>query len=501
MPRPITILAATLAFFLGIAAALMWVHYRTPASTPSTAASTGKPLYWYDPMVPDKHFDAPGKSPFMDMQLVPKYANGGSAPGTVAIDPRLAQNFGVRTTAAERSTLQTTVRVTGTIAFDERAISVVQSRVAGIVEQLHVRAVLSPVAAGQPLLTVLAPDWTAAQEEYLALRRARTPGLDPLRAAARQRLALLGISDAQIRAIERTGQAQTRVTLTASRAGVVGELNVRDGATIATGMPLMRINGLDEVWINAAIPEAQRSRVAPGAAVKAQVPAFPGETFDGVIETVLPDVDAVTRTQTARIVLRNPEHRLAPGMYASVEIVPTTATENVLVPSEAVIATGLRNVVIVDAGSGHFRAQEVRVGDESGGKTVVLDGVKPDENVVLSGQFLIDSEASLTGTLARLDASNDAPAMSMEKAAESVPAPEQHLATGRIKRIDGHQWTIDADAIPSLGMGAMTMTFVCPQKVPTDDIHAGQRVSFSFFRNADGAFEIAKMAVIDGAKP
>lgn len=509
MPRPITILAVVLAFLLGITATLLWVRYRSPAPIPTTATSGEKALYWYDPMVPDKHFDAPGKSPFMDMQLVPKYANSGSAPGTVAVDSRLAQNLGVRTATAERGMLQATVRTTGTVAFDERAISVVQSRVAGIVEQLHVRATLTEVVAGQPLLTVLAPDWTAAQEEYLALRRAQTTGLDPLRAAARQRLVLLGIGDAQIHAIERSGRAQTRITLTAPRAGVVGELNVRDGATIAAGIPLMRINGLDDVWINAAIPEAQRSRVSPGAAVKAQVPAFPGESFDGIIETVLPDVDATTRTQTARIVLKNPEHRLAPGMYASVEIVPSTGAENVLVPSEAVIATGLRNVVIVDAGSGHFRAQEVRLGDEFGGKTVVLEGVKPGDNVVLSGQFLIDSEASLTGTLARLETRSNAPAMSMEKPAESTPASEQHLATGRVKRIDGHNWTIDADAIPSLDMGAMTMSFVCPQKIPIDDIRAGQRVSFSFFRNADGAFEIAKIAVLDagvapkpnGAKP
>lgn len=198
-------------------------------------------------------------------------------------------------------------------------------------------------------------------------------------------------------------------------------------------------------------------------------------------------------------------------MYASLDIIPTIAgAESVLVPSEAVIATGLRNVVIIDAGQGHFRAQEVRLGDESGGKTVVLDGVKDGDKVVLSGQFLIDSEASLTGTLARLEGNSEtSSSVPMEKPADAVPTPELHLATGTVKRIAGHDWTIDADAIASLNMGAMTMSFVCPQKIPTEDIHAGQRVSFSFFRNADGAFEIAKIAVLDagvtpkpnGAKP
>jgi len=184
---------------------------------------------------------------------------------------------------------------------------------------------------------------------------------------------------------------------------------VRDGATIAPGMPLMRINGLDDIWINAAIAEAQGGRMAAGAAVEARVPAFPSEIFAGTIETLLPDVDAATRTLTARIVLNNPQHKLVPGMYASLDITPTAAgAESVLVPSEAVIATGLRNVVIVDASQGHFRAQEVRLGDEANGKMVVLDGIRAGDEVVLSGQFLIDSEASLTGTLARLESRGDA---------------------------------------------------------------------------------------------
>ncbi|MBS0513948.1 MAG: efflux RND transporter periplasmic adaptor subunit [Proteobacteria bacterium] len=505
MRRLPMILIAAAAVLLGIAATFLWTHYRAPNAT-GTSASGEKALYWFDPMVPDKHFDAPGKSPFMDMQLVPKYAGGANAePGTVEINPRQVQNLGVRTAPAEKGALQTTVRATGSIAFDERAVSVVQSRVPGIVEQLHVRAPLTQVSAGQPLLTLLAPDWTAAQEEYLSLQRTQTAGLESLRRAARQRLLLLGMSEAQIRGVERSGQAQTRVTLTAPRAGVIGELGVRDGATVMAGAPLMRINGLDDVWINAAIPEAQRARVAAGARVSAQVAAFPGETFDGEIEAVLPEVDAATRTQTARIVLKNPHGKLAPGMYASVEIASSAAsTSSVLVPTEAVIATGLRNVLIVDAGDGHFRAQEVRLGDEAGGKTAVLDGVKEGDRVVLSGQFLIDSEASLTGTLARLEGSDGAAAvMPMNDSAE--PAPELHLAQGTVRRIDGHNWTIDTDAIASLDMGAMTMTFVCPQNVPTDDVRSGRRVSFSFFRNPEGAFEIAKIAVIDakpsGAKP
>jgi Cu(I)/Ag(I) efflux system membrane fusion protein len=420
------IVVAVGAFAAGIVSTWFVMHRR--AAAPTAAVSTGaaatekKALYWYDPMVPQQHFDHPGKSPYMDMQLVPKYADaaGGDA-GTVRIDPRQVQNLGVRTARAERGTLTRTVRATGTVAFDERAVTVVQSRVPGIVEHLFVRSPLATVTQGQPLLTLTAPDWTAAQEEYLALRRTHSAGLDGVRGAARQRLVLLGMGEAQIRAVERSGHAQTRVTIDAPRAGVIGELGVREGATVMAGAPLMRINGLDSIWMDVAIPEALVGRVAAGSTIKAELPAFPGESFDGKVEALLPDVDATTRTLVARIALPNPQHRLAPGMFARVEIASSIhAVDSVLIPSEAVIATGTRQVVIVDAGEGRFRAQEVRLGEEADGRTSVLEGLHDGDTVVLSGQFLIDSEASLTGTLARLEVGSDADAKQDAAAAPSA---------------------------------------------------------------------------------
>ena len=420
------ILAAALGLVIGIAATWFVLHRATPAPAGSSTSAENV-LYWYDPMVPDQHFDKPGKSPFMDMQLVPKRAgNPDQAAGVVNIDPREVQNLGIRTARAERGTLTSTVRAIGTVVFDERAVTVVQARVAGIVERLDVRAPLAAVKQGQPLLTLLAPDWTAAQQDYLSLRRTRAPGLDELRNAARERLLLLGMSEGQIRAIEQGGQAQTRIAVTAPRAGVIGELTAREGASVMPGTPLLRINGLDTVWINAAIPETQIGRVTPAASVAVEFPAFPGEHFDGQVEALLPDIDAATRTQTARIVLRNPDHRIAPGMFARVEIAAAgSATVGVLVPTEAVIATGTRSVVIIADGQGHFRAQQVRIGDEANGKTQVLDGVGDGEALVLSGQFLIDSEASLSGTLARLqggDAAHESKAPNGTKPAGIKPA-------------------------------------------------------------------------------
>ncbi len=410
--------AVFLGLVVGIVATWIVLHRGVNPTGSAPPASTTVPadmqvLYWYDPMSPDKHFDKPGKSPFMDMQLVPRYANaGGASPGTVNVDARAVQKLGVRIVRAERGVLDSSVIASGSVAFDERSVTAVQARVAGIVESVEVRAPLTPVNQGQALLTLLAPDWTAAQEEYLSLRRSSAPGLDELLAASRQRLLLIGMSEGQIRSIEEGGKAQSRFTVTAPRAGVIGELSTREGASVAAGSPLMRINGLDTVWINAAIPEAQIARVALSSPVEAIVPAFPGERFNGQVEALLAEVDAATRTQTARVALRNPGHRLVPGMYARIEIATANATASVLLPTDAVIATGTRNVVIVDDGEGRFRAQQVRVGDEANGKTQILDGIGEGERVVLSGQFLIDSEASLSGTLTRLqstDAARDSP--------------------------------------------------------------------------------------------
>jgi Cu(I)/Ag(I) efflux system membrane fusion protein len=503
--RPISlVLAAVGGLVVGVAATWLFTRHASDAAksaASSAPASTDKNvLYWYDPMVPAQHFDKPGKSPFMDMQLVPKYAGGerGEGVGVIQIDPRQVQNLGIRTVKVARGALSSTVRATGTVAFDERTVNVVQARVAGIVERLEVRAPLTAVKQGQALLTLLAPDWTAAQEEYLSLRRMQSGGLDELRTAARRRLMLMGMSEGQVRAIERSGQSQARITITAPRDGIVGELSVREGATVVAGSPLLRLNGLNTVWVNAAIPEAQIGRVTSASSVNVELPAFPGQRFEGRIDALLPDIDAATRTQTARIVLDNPEHRLAPGMFAQVEFIASKeGSTSVLVPTEAVIATGTRSVVIVDDGKGRFRAQEVRTGDEADGKTEVLDGLKDGETVVLSGQFLIDSEASLTGTLARLGGSAE---KSSEPAAASESTDESTMtAEGSIKKIDGDQWTIAADAIPALDMGAMTMTFVRPASAK-DDVKPGQRVRFTFIRNANGDFEIETVTVIE-SKP
>jgi len=393
---------------VGAGAGSWWAHHSMSAAAgagtaPASADAGRKVLYWHDPMYPQQRFDKPGKSPFMDMDLVPVYADDApaAAPG-VKIDPALVQNLGVRTAVAEKGRLARSVDAVGTVAFDERAVEIVQSRTAGYVERLFVRAPLDPVRKGEPLARLFVPEWAGAQQEYLALKASAAPGAAELAAAARNRLLLLNMTEEQLRAVDRAGKPVTQVTLAAPVDGVVGELGVREGMNVTPGATLFRLNGLATVWVNVDVPEALAGAVRPGAAVTVTVPAYPGEKFAGRVAAVLPEVNAATRTLKARVELRNPGGRLKPGMFATVSVAPAQAREAVLVPSEAVIATGERTVVIVDRGEGRFEPVAVKTGAEEGGRTEILEGLEAGTRVVASGQFLIDSEASLRGVERRM---------------------------------------------------------------------------------------------------
>ncbi len=373
-----------------------------PKYAESTTPAKGEPLYWYDPMVPDKQFDKPGKSPFMDMQLVPKYSDGGSDDANVVrVDAATRQNLGVRTAKVEVGTLSAGARVPGSIAWDMRSAYEISARADGVIEKLFVRAPYESVNKGQALAELVAPEWSAAAQEYLALGRADSADARALQSAARNRLRVLGMDDSQINSLR---GGNPRVVLRAPAEGVISTLEVRQGQRVQAGMPLMTVIGLDTVWVEAAIPQEQATGITPGTHVQASVSAFPGETFDGEVESLLPDLDAGTRTQMARIVLDNPGHRLAPGMFADLQFASAAGESHPLVPEEALISSGADARVIVAEGEGRFRPVRVVTGRSAGGKTEILKGLDGGESVVVSGQFLIDSEASLSGALDRLSA-------------------------------------------------------------------------------------------------
>ncbi len=451
-----------------------------------------KVLYWHDPMVPGQKFDKPGKSPFMDMQLVPVYADGGGDEGKVTISPRLQQNLGVRTVELTWGALKPAVEAVGSVAYNERDVALVQARTNGYVEKLHVRAPLDPVKRGQPLAELYAPEWVAAQEEYLTVRRmaAKSAAIAPLLDGARQRMRLAGMTDDHIRLVETTGEVQPRLSVTAPIGGVVAELYAREGMTVMSGAPLFRINGLGTVWVNAEVNEAQAGMVRAGNAVASRTPALPGEVFRGRVNAILPEVNPATRTLKARVELNNRDGRLLPGMFVRVDFAPAARKEALLVPTEAVIQTGTRTVVIVAEGDGRFAPVEVELGMEANGQSEIRKGLQTGQRVVVSGQFLLDSEASLkatTGRMSQTPASGvEAGKARREQGAEAPPAGV-HKGTGRVSAVDRTLGFVelDHDPIASLKWPRMTMGFFAQDRNLLRSVRKGDRVEFELYAKPD----------------
>ena len=450
-------------------------------------ATGSKVLYYHDPMVPGNKFDQPAKSPFMDMMLVPVYADGDSDGSKVTVSPRIQQNLGVRIAPVVEGTLAPQLAAVGNIAFNERDQAIVQARATGYVERLHVRATLDPVAKGQPLAELFVPDWIAAQEEFLSVRRMQGNDLAPLLDGARQRMRQLGMSEAQIALVERSGQTQPRITLTAPIAGVVTELMAREGMTVMPGATLFRINGLSSVWANAEVPESQAALLRPGAKVQARSAAVPGTRFDGTLQALLPEVNAATRTLKARIELANPGRQLVPGMSVQMQFMDQRAGKALLIPTEAVIQTGRRSVVMLAEEGGRFRPVEVEIGIESGGQTEIKRGLQAAQNVVVSSQFLIDSEASLKGVEARL---NDEP---KPGAANSAV---RHTGTASIEALGRDAITLSHGPIASLKWGPMTMDFRLPPRGIPRGLEAGDRVEFEFYMDAENRPQLTSVVLL-----
>ena len=366
-------------------------------------------LYYHDPMVPGNKFDKPAKSPFMDMMLVPVYADNDGDQGKVTVSPRVQQNLGVRTAEVVEGVLSPQVSAVGNIAYNERDQAMVQARATGYVERLHVRATLDKVSKGQALADLYVPDWIAAQEEFLSVQRMHGTDLAPLVEGARQRMRQVGMTDDQIRLVERTGKTQPRITLVSPISGVVNELMAREGMAVMPGATLFRINGVSSVWAHAEVPESQAAPLRPGAKVQARSPAAPGMTFEGTVQTLVPEVNPSTRTIKARVELNNPGARLVPGMSVTMQFMDMRAEKALLIPTEAVIQTGKRTVVMLAEEQGRFRPVEVESGIESGGQTEIKHGLQVGQRVVVSSQFLIDSEASLKGIEARLNSAGSTP--------------------------------------------------------------------------------------------
>lgn len=373
-----------------------WLAQGTPAAQNKNPPAERKALYWYDPMFPQQKFDQPGKSPFMDMQLVPQYAGDKGDQASISIDPDLTQNLGLRVATVTRGVFESSIDASGVLAFNERDVAVIQARSPGFVERVYARAPGDVLAPNAPLADLLVPGWAAAQTEFLALKRI---GDRQLLAAARQRLRLTGMPASLIAKVERDARVYPTFTLTSPIGGVLQDLNIRAGMTVAAGETLARVNGLGTVWLAVAVPEAQAGAITEGQAVEARLPAFPGTLLTGTVSAILPETRADSRTLSVRVELPNPDGRLRPGLSAQVRLNHASAQPLLWVPSEALIRTGRRTLVMLAEDGGHYRPVEVQTGQENAARTVIVQGLQEGQKVVASAQFLLDSEASLKGVM------------------------------------------------------------------------------------------------------
>lgn len=489
MNRKLTVGVSLLAALLLAAGAFYLGRKTGQAADASTAAATPdgrKVLYWHDPMVPGPRFDKPGKSPFMDMQLVPVYADSGTASEAgVKISPAVQQNLGIRYAKVRRTDASSSFEAIGSVQFDERLNAAVQTRVAGYVERLSVRAPMERVRKGQALATIFAPDWLGPQNEWLALKRAGASS--DLVAAARDRMRALSIPAELIRRSEESGTAQARYVLTAPIDGVVAELGVREGVSVAPGMTLFRIAGLQKVWAVAEVPEAQALRLARGQKAKAVLQADASQSFDGALDEILPEISTATRTLKARFEVDNRSGKLTPGMLLRLQVAGP-ASSRLVVPSEAVIRTGRRAVVIVRKVDGTFEPRDVSPGADLGDDTEVVSGLVEGEQVVASGQFLIDSEARLRSVLGNMAAPAATPG-----ASASAPAMVTHQAEGKVERVAPDGITISHGPVATLQWPAMTMGFGKATPGAFPEIKPGDPVRFEFKEGGPMGYELVSI--------
>jgi Cu(I)/Ag(I) efflux system membrane fusion protein len=366
--------------------------------------TTREVLYWVAPMDPNFRRDEPGKSP-MGMDLAPVYADEvDGQPGVVSIDATIVNNLGVRTAEAQRGHLSQRIETVGYVGYDEDTVQHVHTRVEGWIEKLATKATGDPVEKGQLLFELYSPTLVNAQEEYLVALRSTN---QLLLQASKARLAALGVSGSEFARLDKERTIRQRVRVYAEADGVIAHLGVREGIYVTPATEIMSVAELDRVWVLAEVFERQAAWVKPGQNAVVELDYLPAEMLHGEVDYVYPELDPKTRTLKVRLRFDNAAQTLKPNMFARVTIQGDSIGEVVHVPREALIRGGSVDRVVIALGEGRFRAQPVEMGIESGDRVAIRKGISAGELVVVSGQFLIDSESNIEAALNRMDPSTD----------------------------------------------------------------------------------------------
>lgn len=377
------------------------------AESPASAGK-GKILYWRAPMNPMEIYHHPGKSA-MGMKLVPVYANEVSGGPKITINPVIEQDMGIRTAVVKKGPLSHTIRAYGRVTYDETRVTMINPRYSGWIEKLYVDFTGQMVAKGAPLFTIYSPELITVQQDYLAAYR--NYRRNPSRAnkqtleSVRRRLHYYDISDKDIRAIEKKGAALHALPIRSPFSGVVVKKDAFEGRHIKAGSMVYEIADLSHVWVNAHIYSYELEAVKVGMPVDMTLPFLPGKHYHGKIAYLYPYLSQKTRDVVARIDFANPDLTLKPNMYADVYIQTGVGQVGIQIPNEAVIRTGLRNVVFLALPDHTFALQEVTLGMPlDNGMIQILSGLTPGETVVTSGEFLLDSESNLREAVQKMAA-------------------------------------------------------------------------------------------------
>ncbi|MDC0662346.1 efflux RND transporter periplasmic adaptor subunit [Marinobacter sp. SS21] len=480
---------AFIAVVVAIAFSAGWLASRQTLPTfESTAASgqTGRPpdkepLYWVAPMDPNYRRDKPGKSP-MGMDLVPVYEEDtGRADGGVRIRPAVRASLGVRTQAVTQGPVSVPIRTVGYVTDDEEGLIHVHSRIAGWIEVLHTRSLGEKVRRGEPLYEIYSPELVNAQQEFLMSERMNR---DSAATTTGGKLRALGMTDAQIANLRKTAQVAERITVFAPRSGYVASLPVRTGMYVRPDSEIMAIGSRSSVWVIAEFFERQAGLVRAGQAVEFTTPSMPGTQWQGSLDYVYPELDATTRTLRARMRVPNGDGRLRPNMFVDLTMNAPIGDNLLTIPRQALIQRSDRQHVLVAEDDGYFRPALVTTGQEAGDRVVIEGGLEPGQKVVVSAQFLIDSETNLEAALLRLETEEQR----ASDAGSDNSSSELIGGVGRIAELDteSNSITLDHAPIDKLNWPAMIMAFDLAKSVSTDTLALGQLVNFSFRETPEG---------------
>ncbi|MFA3791387.1 efflux RND transporter periplasmic adaptor subunit [Aliiglaciecola sp. SL4] len=488
-----------------------------------------EPLYWVAPMDPNFKRDQPGKSP-MGMDLVPVYADNGASnndsPGTVYIAPNIVNNLGVRTAKVTKSQMHVPIHTVGYVGYNEDNLVHIHARAQGWVDKLYVTASGEPVEKDQPLYALYSPELVNAQEEYLlAVNR----GNKVLINAALARLVALQMPKQAVDTLKRTQKVLQTVEFRSPQAGVVDNLNIREGFYVNPERTLMSIASLKDVWVETEVFERLSPQVEVGLPVTMSLDYLPGESWQGVVDYIYPTLNAQTRTLRARLRFSNSQQKLKPNMFAQV-VIHSKASENTLwVPSEAVIRTREQNRVVMALGDGQFKSVAVTLGTVVNGQAQILDGLEQGDNIVTSAQFLLDSESSINSDFSRMTALPNkqdthvnhinAGGMDHNMDTHDMPGMDSHGANnqyshasasnmalesdgksftvmGGVKAVlsDSRQLTVSNEDFDKWRKGRSTIDFMVAEDVDISDVHVGSQIHFTFVIHA-GHFMITDLMI------